>query len=131
MIHDEFERFLPTLMPSDETIASAIYALTELAADELKAHRSVETARSESAVRTQQQLNELIMLRTTRLITDQEFGIQRDILRHKLTMIEASDDGSPERLTHGEASSLRVGQILINGLGDRRCFALFNADSSR
>ena len=108
-VHDEFCQFMTeTSVP----YYLAVNFMTELVSaywDGSESIRQGAVRRKEETERLKRQLQELISMRTARLVADDEFATQRNKLRKKLFEIESSCNDSDASLTESETGELATG----------------------
>jgi site-specific DNA recombinase len=116
-VHDEFTRFLHELSVVPEFTESIVTELIASYWDEQSEVRRIAASKRAAVQQVKQQLQELLSMRTARLIADDEFVLQRDALRTRIHVIESAALGEGEAsLTVTETTALAHSLADLTGI---------------
>jgi hypothetical protein len=108
--HDEFLEFVAETSVPHHLACSVITEVIAVGWDSTQQMRKTIDGRNDEVRRVKRQLQELISMRTARLVADDEFTIQRDQLRTKLIDLDAgSIEGIKFSLTDADIAAVATG----------------------
>jgi hypothetical protein len=117
-IHGEFEAFLPELTLPTGWTDMTIEALQARSFEDLHLSRTAAAKRRERIRDLQAQTQEVVAMRASRLLSDEEFVAQRDRLRRKLIDLQADGStGTAQPLSQSEANGLVEGLLTFLDFG--------------
>ena len=90
-VHDEFSRILSHSSVQPEAVLSLVGEILKAHSEKTEQAVKAVARRKEEAKRLMAQLQELISMRTARMVSDEEFTIQRERLRLQLFKVQAND----------------------------------------
>jgi site-specific DNA recombinase len=91
-LHDQFETFLDAIAPGPEVFKKIGDYVLQVAEDRQGLRKSMKTRKDAELDGLQREIQELISVRISGLITDQEFAAQKNVLVQRRTNIEATLD---------------------------------------
>ena len=107
LVHDEFRRLLSELSVPYSVAAGVVSEIVCARLEKTEQTRQALARRTQEIQRLKDQLQELISIRTARLISDDDFTVQQERLRRQLFKAQAAesgDDGAP--LTAADVNDL-------------------------
>jgi site-specific DNA recombinase len=94
-VHEEFEAFLDVIVPRPELLLSLGKLVVQTATDRQGSRQKSMTRRKAEIDRLRRETEELIRMRTSALITDDEFTAQKHALSDRRMAIQAALDSVP------------------------------------
>jgi hypothetical protein len=116
LVHDEFEAYLAEPVVRPEFVSAVLQAVVDAWMSRRQQEAVKKKERCNETARLQAALNELISLRTSRLLTDEEFISQRERLRGELTELQ-DDVHQDDRVTPLEPEDSRIFMKWMSDLG--------------
>ena len=89
-VHREFFQYLSTVAPSSDILADLRHAIVEVGKERNDALRQRKVQRATAIQRVEKELQELIRMRATKLITDEEFLRQKARIADRQTALSAA-----------------------------------------
>ena len=107
LVHDEFSGFLAETSVPHYLAVGIVAEVASARWDQAEQTRKAAVNKREDAEGLKRQLQELISMRTAKLVTDDEFTAQRDQLKRRLSVIQASSGTNDvSSLTEAEVETL-------------------------
>jgi len=89
-LHDQFEAFLDAIAPEPELLEKMGDLVLQVAQERQGLRKAMKTRKDTELDRLQREIQELIRVRISGLITDQEFAAQKNVLVQRRTSVEAT-----------------------------------------
>ena len=116
-VHREFSEFLARRSLAAHVVDATINAVKKAHLDNQAAAKHIAARRHATIERLKRQMNELVLMRSEQLITDDDFVAHRDSLRRQMNELRADDFENRVRpLTSEEENEFRAWMADLNAL---------------